>query len=162
MTTRSGLSLRTCLLLALTLVASVLPEVQARDAGVETLARGLQHPWAMAFLPDFERDRRLLVTERAGKLRIVTLGRGGSARATLGAPIRGVPRVDAAGQGGLLDVALDPGFADNRLVYRWRKLMPRPRHPQADVTARGAFKKSSAGSSGEKSVAKRLASAVSE
>ena len=56
----------------------------------------------------------------------------------------------------------------NSTIYRllkrhgWRKLMPRPRHPKADVTARGAFKKSSAGSSGEKSVAKRLASAVSE
>jgi glucose/arabinose dehydrogenase len=73
----------------------------------ETVARGLEHPWGLAFLP----DGRLLVTERPGRLRIVA--RDG----TLGNPLGGVPRVVARGQGGLLDVALDPKFADNRLVY---------------------------------------------
>jgi glucose/arabinose dehydrogenase len=71
------------------------------------VAQGLEHPWGMAFLP----DGRLLVTERPGRLRIVaTDGR-------VGPPLAGVPAVDAKGQGGLLDVALDPDFAGNRLVY---------------------------------------------
>jgi glucose/arabinose dehydrogenase len=74
---------------------------------VETVARGLEHPWALAFLP----DGRMLVTERPGRLR--TVDREGR----LSAPFAGVPRVFARGQGGLLDVALDPRFADSRLVY---------------------------------------------
>jgi aldose sugar dehydrogenase len=74
---------------------------------VETVARGLEHPWALAFLP----DGRLLVTERPGRLR--TVDQDGR----LSAPLAGVPRVLARGQGGLLDVALDPRFADTRLVY---------------------------------------------
>jgi glucose/arabinose dehydrogenase len=73
----------------------------------ETVATGLEHPWALAFLP----DGRLLVTERPGRLRIV--GADGS----LSAPLTGVPAVHAVGQGGLLDVAIDPRFAENRLVY---------------------------------------------
>ena len=74
---------------------------------VETVARGLEHPWALAFLP----DGRMLVTERPGRLRIVE--RDGR----ISDPLAGVPQVLARGQGGLLDVALDPRFADNRLVY---------------------------------------------
>ena len=73
----------------------------------ETFASGLVNPWALEFLP----DGRLLVTERAGRLRIV--GKDG----TVSEPLTGVPVVDARGQGGLLDVALDPRFAENRLVY---------------------------------------------
>ncbi|HXH08210.1 MAG TPA: PQQ-dependent sugar dehydrogenase [Alphaproteobacteria bacterium] len=74
---------------------------------VEIVVRGLEHPWALEFLP----DGRLLVTERPGRLRIVDQdGR-------LSEPLAGVPQVLARGQGGLLDVALDPNFADNRLVY---------------------------------------------
>ena len=73
----------------------------------ETVAEGLEHPWGLAFLP----DGRILVTERPGRLRIVDQSGG------LSAPIAGVPAVAAGGQGGLLDVALDPGFADNRLIY---------------------------------------------
>jgi glucose/arabinose dehydrogenase len=68
---------------------------------------GLEHPWAIAFLPGGD----MLVTERPGRLRIV---RGG---ALLPDPVPGVPRVLAEGQGGLLDVVLHPGFATNRLVY---------------------------------------------
>jgi len=72
-----------------------------------TVAKGLEHPWSFAFLP----DGRILVTERPGRLRIV--GPGG----TLSAPVKGVPRVYARGQGGLLDVILDPDFAANRVIY---------------------------------------------
>lgn len=74
---------------------------------VVEVASGLDHPWGLAFLP----DGSMLVTEREGRLRrILPDGK-------LSAAIRGVPEVVARGQGGLLDVALDPRFADNRLVY---------------------------------------------
>ena len=73
----------------------------------DVVARGLEHPWALAFLP----DGRMLVTERPGRLRIVSMD------GTISAPLAGVPAVYARGQGGLLDVALDPAFAQNRLVY---------------------------------------------
>jgi glucose/arabinose dehydrogenase len=76
-----------------------------------TLVRGLSHPWGLAFLPSFDSDGRMLVTERPGRLRIV------DARGQLGPPIGGLPPVDARGQGGLLDVALDPKFGANRWVY---------------------------------------------
>ena len=74
---------------------------------VETVAKGLEHPWALEFLP----DGRILVTERPGRLRIVA--RDGR----LSKALDGVPRVFARGQGGLLDIALDPHFAENRLIY---------------------------------------------
>ncbi len=74
---------------------------------VETVAKGLNHPWGLQFLP----DGRMLVTERPGRLRIVDkAGR-------LSSPIAGVPNIATGGQGGLLDVALDPKFAENGLVY---------------------------------------------
>jgi len=75
--------------------------------GVEAVAEGLEHPWALAFLP----DGRMLVTERPGRLRLV----GSDGRVSN--PLAGVPRVQARGQGGLLDVAIDPAFEQNRLVY---------------------------------------------
>ena len=74
---------------------------------VETVAGGLVHPWALAFLP----DGRILVTERPGRLRIVD--RNGR----LSEPVAGVPDIAARGQGGLLDVAIDPNFNENQLVY---------------------------------------------
>ncbi|HEU4440055.1 MAG TPA: PQQ-dependent sugar dehydrogenase [Methylomirabilota bacterium] len=76
-------------------------------AKVVDVARGLQNPWGLAFLP----DGRMLVTERPGRLRIVT------PEGTLSEPLTGVPPVYARGQGGLLDVALGPGFAQDRFVY---------------------------------------------
>jgi len=76
--------------------------VRATDVAV-----GLEHPWGLAFLP----DGRMLVTERPGRLRLVA--RDGS----VSEPLTGVPRVLARGQGGLLDVALSPSFAQDRLVY---------------------------------------------
>ncbi len=83
------------------------PRPTAITNRVTDVARGLVHPWALEFLP----DGRILVTERPGRLRIVA--RDGS----LSAPITGVPQVAASGQGGLLDVALDPRFGDNRVIY---------------------------------------------
>jgi glucose/arabinose dehydrogenase len=80
------------------------------DAGnlnVETIARGLDHPWALAFLP----DGKMLVTERPGRLRIVA--RDGS----ISPPVSGVPQVRASGLGGLHDVVLDRNFASNRTIY---------------------------------------------
>lgn len=74
---------------------------------VETVSKGLNHPWGMQFLP----DGRMLVTERPGRLRIVDV------KGVISAPIAGVPPVFANGQGGLLDVALDPGFASNGRIY---------------------------------------------
>ena len=79
----------------------------AQDLKPVVVARGLDHPWALAFLP----EGRLLVTERPGRMRIVE--RDGK----LGEPLAGLPAVAAGGQGGLLDVALHPQFASNRLVY---------------------------------------------
>lgn len=73
----------------------------------EVIASGLEHPWSFAFLP----DGRFLVTERPGRLRVVN-GDG-----SLSAPLTGVPEVLARGQGGLLDVTLDPDFADNQMLY---------------------------------------------
>jgi aldose sugar dehydrogenase len=84
----------------------VLP-AQAAEPKALSVARGLANPWAVAFLP----DGRFLVTERAGRLRIVE--RDGR----LGEPVAGLPAVDSGGQCGLLDVALDPKFADNAWVY---------------------------------------------
>jgi len=82
-------------------------DTQAGRVKVETVAGGLEHPWAVAFLP----DGRMLVTERAGRLRVVT--RDG----TVLPPVANVPKVHDSGQGGLLDVALSPSFAQDRLVY---------------------------------------------
>ena len=89
--------------------AQASPQPRPMDGNVtaETVVGGLEHPWALAFLP----DGRILVTERPGRLRIVdTNGR-------LSEPLAGVPAVHAVSQGGLLDVALDPDFAQNQLVY---------------------------------------------
>ncbi|NMZ09752.1 PQQ-dependent sugar dehydrogenase [Pseudomonas proteolytica] len=72
------------------------------------IVKGLDHPWAVAFLPD---QQGFLVTERPGALRFVS--RDGK----LSAPLSGVPQVWAKGQGGLLDVVLSPDFKEDRLVY---------------------------------------------
>lgn len=79
----------------------------AGEVAVETVASGLEHPWGLAFLP----DGRMLVSERPGRLRLIAADGG------LSPPVSGVPSVVARGQGGLLDVTLDPGFAQNRLIY---------------------------------------------
>ncbi len=80
---------------------------QAQSVRLETVVTGLQNPWGLAFLP----DGRFLVTEKAGRLRII------GADGKLGIPVTGVPEVAATGQGGLLDVLLDSDFARNRTLY---------------------------------------------
>ncbi|MCP5245069.1 MAG: PQQ-dependent sugar dehydrogenase [Burkholderiales bacterium] len=79
----------------------------ATQFDVKILTRGLQHPWGMAFLP----DGKMLVTERPGRLRIIT------SDGQISEPVKNVPTVYSEQQGGLLDVALDPNFATNRLIY---------------------------------------------
>jgi glucose/arabinose dehydrogenase len=75
---------------------------------VTPITKGLEHPWALAFLPDHQ---GMLVTERPGNLRVVSMDGKRSA------PISGVPKVWAKGQGGLLDVVLSPDFKQDRRVY---------------------------------------------
>lgn len=87
------------------------PSPQAPQAAVEfrveTVAEGFEHPWDMAFLP----DGRLLVSERPGRLNLLDLRNGSRT------PVTGLPELAAVGQGGLLDVALHPRFAENRWLY---------------------------------------------
>ena len=86
------------------------PEViktQEHDLRIAEIASGLEHPWSLAFLP----DGRMLVTERPGRLRVIKDGR------LAAEPVAGLPPIEAYGQGGLLDVALHPHFAENRLIY---------------------------------------------
>jgi glucose/arabinose dehydrogenase len=79
----------------------------AGELEVRTVARGLANPWALAFLP----DGTMLVTERPGRMRVVT------PEGQLSPPLKGVPDVVASGQGGLLDVVTDKSFAQNRTIY---------------------------------------------
>lgn len=74
---------------------------------VHSVARGLSHPWSLAFLP----DGRMLVTERPGRMRIV------SPNGQISPPLGNVPNVFAVSQGGLLDVILDRNFPQNRTIY---------------------------------------------
>ncbi|HEY9549574.1 MAG TPA: PQQ-dependent sugar dehydrogenase, partial [Kiloniellaceae bacterium] len=80
---------------------------EQQDFRIETLAGGLDHPWSLAFLP----DGGLLITERAGRLRLFKDG------GLLEEPITSVPEVSARGQGGLFDVVLHPDFGENGYVY---------------------------------------------
>ena len=82
--------------------------VRTTTAVIATVvARGLRSPWSLAFLP----DGRMLVTEKPGAMRIIT------SAGAVGEPIAGVPQVAFGGDGGLLDVVLDPAFASNRQIY---------------------------------------------
>jgi glucose/arabinose dehydrogenase len=83
------------------------PDRQRGVLAIDTIATGLVHPWAVALLP----GGRFLVTERPGRLRII----GPDGR--IGEPLAGVPAVYARGQGGLLDVALDPHFEENHRIF---------------------------------------------
>ena len=106
---RRILSLAAAILLAGHALSGLTQEFRGEHGAlrVSTVARGLENPWALAFLP----DGRMLVTERPGRMRVVA--RDG----TLGAPLANLPVVVAQGQGGLLDVALDRDFANNRVIY---------------------------------------------
>ena len=91
------------------------PAVKTEQAMSHTVvASGLVHPWGLAALP----DGRWLVTEKPGRMRLVT------AQGQVGEPIQGLPAVDARGQGGLLDVVVGPGFAQDRMIY-WSYSEPR-------------------------------------
>ena len=79
----------------------------AGELEVRTVASGLVNPWSLAFLP----DGRMLVTERPGRIRLVT------SEGQLSPPLKGVPEVFASGQGGLLDIAIDRSYAQNRTIY---------------------------------------------
>ncbi len=106
---------------------------QTRAPGVRTevamthtvVASGLVHPWGLAAMP----DGRWLVTEKPGRLRLI------SAEGQMGEPITGLPAVDARGQGGLLDVAVGPTFAQDRMIY-WSYAEPRD-GGNATAVARG-------------------------
>ena len=113
-TVRRMAHLRTLGALLLVIVPALAAAQPARRITTERLAievstvhRGLEHPWGVAFLD----SGRLVVTERVGRLRLFDQASG------LSEPLRGVPAVFARGQGGLLDVALDPHFETSRLVY---------------------------------------------
>ena len=99
---RSAIALGIAVLGAAACAQSAAPTLQ-----VEVLARDLAHPWALAFIG----AGRMLVTERPGRLRLI------QPDGTVGAPIAGVPKVDAVGQGGLLDLLADSDFARNRTLY---------------------------------------------
>jgi glucose/arabinose dehydrogenase len=103
---RSSFALLLSLLPAL-LAAEVI-QGQSPSFTYEIVTDGLDHPWSLAFLP----DGRMLVTERPGRLRLI------SAEGVLHPdPVGGLPHIKQHGQGGLLDVALHPDFKNNRLVY---------------------------------------------
>lgn len=116
----------TWLLIALGWIATVQAAPRSFDSAagpveVVVVARGLEHPWSLAFLP----DGRMLVTERPGRMRFVA--RDG----TLSAPLAGVPEVHARGQGGLHDVVLAPDFAESRRIYF---CYAEPREPDSGTT----------------------------
>ncbi|WP_245650806.1 PQQ-dependent sugar dehydrogenase [Thauera butanivorans] len=88
------------------LAADAVLRTESGQVRLVEVARGLDTPWSMAFLP----DGRLLLTERPGRMRLV------GADGTVSEPLAGVPEVHARGQGGLLDVALSPDFATDRTI----------------------------------------------
>src|SRR5829696_1996106 len=94
---------------------------------VTVVAKGLEHPWAVEPLPGGD----LLVTERPGSMRVV------SAAGKVGEPLAGLPKVDAGGQGGLLDLALSPKFESDRTIY-WSYSEPR-QGGNATSVARGVL-----------------------
>jgi aldose sugar dehydrogenase len=93
--------------LAAVIALGVAGAAAAVDYRVETVAEGLNHPWSLAFLP----DGRLLVTERAGRLRVIADGK------LQAAPVANVPPAYVAGQGGLLEVLPAPDFAETQTLY---------------------------------------------
>jgi glucose/arabinose dehydrogenase len=99
-----------CAALLATGAVSGVEVIETREHRVRlvTVTEGLERPWALAFLP----DGRMLVTERPGRLRVVD----GDGKLDPN-PVDGLPRVDAHGQGGLLDVVLHPKYGENGWIY---------------------------------------------
>jgi aldose sugar dehydrogenase len=105
------------------------PERKSNAAfDVVQIAEGLQNPWSVAFLP----GGKMLITERPGRLRVVT------ADGNLSEPVTGLPELLAGGQGGLLDVVLDPAFAKNNTIY-WCYSQPKEGGVNNTAVARGRF-----------------------
>ncbi len=135
---RAGAAARALLAIAMLLFGAAGPLAAAERLGTYETAKqrfhlvkltdGLEHPWGLAFLP----DGRMLVTERPGRLRIVKDGW------LMPDPVAGVPEVWEDGQGGLLDVALHPDFAENGLVYL-SYASPDDDDEGATAVARGRF-----------------------
>ncbi|MGE0025139.1 MAG: PQQ-dependent sugar dehydrogenase [Hyphomicrobium sp.] len=111
------------------------PDAPKTAVTLTTIAKGLENPWALEFLP----DGRMLVTEKAGKLRIVDKD------GTLGAPINGVPDVASRGQGGLLDVALANDFAESGRIFL---SFSEPRGDEGNGTSVASGKLVASGASG--------------
>jgi glucose/arabinose dehydrogenase len=106
---KSNLTAVAAALLSATMSTSVLAqevETERHALSLETISEGLNHPWGIAFLPSGD----MLVTERSGTLNIIT-------QEGQKTPIQGTPEVVAKSQGGLLDVNIDPDYADNGWVY---------------------------------------------
>ena len=102
--------------LRIALVASLGPAAMGLATAApapEVVASGLENPWGVGFLP----DGRFLVTEKAGRIRVV------GADGKLGAPLAGLPAIASGGQGGLLDVLVDSAFA--------KRLTPNPSPPRS-------------------------------
>ncbi len=104
---RNSLAVAVAIIVSATASAQMTVDTDHYRLTLTTVADGLTHPWGIAFLPDGE----FLVTERSGALRLVGLN------GDVSEPVAGTPEVAASGQGGLLDVALDPGFTENKLIY---------------------------------------------
>jgi len=103
------------------------PEVRSNVAFTAvTIAEGLENPWGLAFLP----DGRMLVTERAGRLRIISPDGG------ISPAVEGLPAIMVKGQGGLLGLALDPNYATNGLIY-WSYSEPQANGTNNTAVARG-------------------------
>lgn len=94
----------------------------------ESVVEGLENPWGIAALP----DGRYLVTERAGRMRLIATD------GSLSEPIQGVPEVYAERQGGLLDVAIGPSFADDGIIY-WTYSKPLGSGQSVTAAARGVL-----------------------
>ncbi len=115
-----------CQFAAAALIAAAASVSAAAELKPVTVVRGLVFPWALAFLP----DGRMLVTEKPGRMRIV------DRQGHVSLPLAGLPPVASVGQCGLLDVALDPKFTDNRIVY-WTFAEPGPAGTNSTAVARG-------------------------
>ncbi|MFJ7567800.1 PQQ-dependent sugar dehydrogenase [Herminiimonas sp. NPDC097707] len=99
-----------CKAAVISLLCIIIPSASAQDATAvrtEIIAQGLDHPWALAFID----RKRMLVSERAGTLRVVQAG------VPISAPVAGLPKIYVGGQGGLLDVITDRQFSSNRIIY---------------------------------------------
>lgn len=106
---------------------SATPQSEPAPFEVVTITNGLVNPWGLAFLP----DGRMLVTERPGRMRIV------ATNGTLSSPLQNLPEVYARGQGGLLDVAIDPQFTANQRVYWSYAEVGRDKDVAGTAVARG-------------------------